>query len=1397
MANFEYKNIDEILSTALPVRGNRINLDDNRLLEKVSDVFQPEPPDTKSNNFEFHTFLTNGAYVSTIYNIQSWKINGDNMVLDIHRDMRRANNLPGVYKVVYNFLQNVVGGFDTSVKLFISDISIDRRELKLSLLNEDSVEGKNQLKNFVLSYLRPSEVIENYVLNFGENKISNIINVTSEGSPNSLYVKLYEPLPADLDLFFECWIAKEYMRPYIETVNYIAEEIDPELFELKGPNFEVDYDYWITTETEYKSWNDILSSNVQTSQEILDRYISSSNLPVQLNVNYREFENFIFYSSAEDRVYNFFYKMQLIERYNNEISTLQTYTGSTDSNIVKVTGLRDKLISGFDNFEKWMYYETTSSNYYTSQTGSTVTPYPKFEVTGSNFNIATKEGKYKFYPATSSQVETWYDNLILSASNYDLKNYNALNKAIPDHVREDVDNEQFTTFVNMIGQHFDIMYVYTDHIVKKNLREEHPKDGMSQDLIFEVARNLGWTLTSGTQAKDLWEYALGVSGSGDPIWTGKTTTNKYLAKSEEERTKEVWRRVLNNLPYIYKSKGTARGVRALLAAYGIPQTLLTIREYGGPDNADLGKIARADFEKQTYYLNFKGSYPTPTTSSYVLVPWDRVNNANGTWQYPDTVTFRWKMEPNKLYPYSLDPEQTLLQKNSGSRVDWFVTVNKNGTDVEKGSLTFYIGDGSSYKSASIDDEYLYDDIPLNLMIRRSTSSDLTSTNQTYDLFLKTNKYGKIAVERSASVTVNGSTDPNVNRAWVSSGDLYIGSGSNVQTNKILSGSIFELRYWSNSLLTSSFDNHVLSPRSYNGNTETSSFYDLQAQWKFWQRFDVAVTTSISSSHPDQTKTSFYESPKIANFVGFDIDSFESIVETYKMEVPTLGNNTIYSEKVRIDSSSLYGGLDKDVRNEVSAFDTYSVDSDKLMIAFSPQHIINEDISEALGGVTLDDYIGSYSNVFKQEYPELKWLANQYWQKYNNRNDFTAYIRLISIFDFSVFDQIRQTLPARTNPILGLVVEPNILERVKLDGTGRNFSGETGFSFESNELETPAESKATYNNLGSVSVLFDGTQEGDIQDLTDDVDFSPQMPAVIQRYVGDRKVNNLTPELKYTNKETSIQDPVPEPKIEYKTKNTVINNVDVQPVVQYTSKSGSISDVLLSPIIEYTKRDAQIVDTLIEPVVEYKKKDTVLTNQSPELLSENNKIDSLLNVDDSNTLPSTYITKFARINNENSVIKFSGEYNTIEDYPEIDLNSKTQYIRQNVSYESGSIDIGYGKGWKVSNNALMKSTGVYLNISGSRYDDFYKSYYLYYTASSVFNIPVVFSSSYKDASIQNQNTLATANRRQRFEGCKFSGPDINVDSDETLDGTPVVEVFVVDSKEINYRTYIDGGNLEVK
>lgn len=1339
MSNFDYKNIDEIVKDDFPKRGVTISLNDLPALQRemVVPEFIPDSINSISGERDFkvelHVFTKNLSYIRSVYDIDTYYLlPGEipKLQLQVHKDLQGLGLASSEYRVVYNLIRNMVGGENSPYNLFISEISDDRTELKLSLADPNSQIGRELLANFVLENVKPKTFLPPIVLNFGENKVLDVINVTSDGSPTSFFVKLYEPLPADLDVYYVCWAGVRVMKPYIDTVQLIDETTQPTIPYISGPNFEVDYDYWITTETDYKSWSDILSENVQTSEQLINKYISSSGAPVELNVDYTDFSNFVYYSNARDRVENFIYKMELIEYYRSELATLQAVTGSVQTNIVKVSMLKDKVISGFDGFEKHLYYNTTGSVNYTYQATASIVPYPKYEVdvTSSDYHIATKEGKFKFYSSGSTEVTDWVDSILDYADDYDAKNYSSLFRALPDHVKENSENDQAIMFVNMLGQHFDIMYLYTDHLLKKNLREEHPKDGLSQDLIYDITKNMGWTLSHGTSAKDLWEYALGISGSTEPIWTGKTTVDRYLTKSYEERTKEVWRRILNNLPYIYKTKGTARSIKALLAAYGIPSTLLTIREYGGPDNADLGVKPRAVWDKHTYYLSYHSSFPVPTQTQYVRVPWEPVDGVSG-YQYPDSIEFRWKMQTSDVYDYSIGPVQTLLQKNAGSRVDWFVTVHRTGSNVEKGDLKFHIGDGTTYLTASIQNEYLFDEVPLNIMIQRSSKNDSTAATQEYTLYLKSAKYGRIAVDRSASIAVSGSLIPNTQRAWVSDGTLYIGSGSNPNTSNILSGSIFELRYWTQILDESVFENHVLAARAYNGNTPTSSYYDLGAQFKFWQPFDAASTSSLSSTHPDQTKSSFQTSQKVATLVGFTSHSFESTTETYNMEVATVGNNTPFSEKVRIDSGSLLGPLSIDQTSEVSAFDTYSVDSNRLMVAFSPQSIINEDIYEAMGNVAIDDYFGEYSNIEADEYPRLKWLAREYWKKYPNKNDFTAYIRLISIFDFSIFDQIRQALPARANEIVGIVVEPNVLERSKVRVT-KGISGESPLQVnrDTNEISAsiaiPSATITSYTSTLRIGFEDDDSEYLELNAETD----------VVTELTGEEQ----------TNVASDIE-------------------VEVQPFGENTQKTLNITG---------SRTPRPSVVSSFRPYV------GVVTSSAADTVGSYNLYNALITTRISTTLDSVN--------------------NTVFDSADLDTSFTSTYYRYSVRPDAGSTtDIGYGAGWVTMSNESGKATALFSTIQNYRGDTYYRQYKFFYNTSQQIAERAFTSSSFVSASYLDPNDFTTSIRNVQFEGCKITGPDINVDTRNTPDGKPVVEIYFVNPDQVNTDQNMDtsaGGNI---
>jgi len=144
----------------------------------------------------------------------------------------------------------------------------------------------------------------------------------------------------------------------------------------------------------------------------------------------------------------------------------------------------------------------------------------------------------------------------------------------------------------------------------------------------------------------------------------------------------------------------------------------------------------------------------------------------------------------------------------------------------------------------------------------------------------------------------------------------------------------------------------------------------------------------------------------------------------------LGPNVRVENKVRIEDSKLLGNLAVDERSELSAYDLAPLDSNKLGVYFSPTDSINEDIILSVADLDYDQYIGDPRDKYKRRYRRLDDVATTYWQKYNAPNNFWDYMRLIRFYDTSVFDQIRKMIPAKARANVGLLIEPNLLERRK-------------------------------------------------------------------------------------------------------------------------------------------------------------------------------------------------------------------------------------------------------------------------------------------------------------------------------------------------------------------------------
>ena len=93
---------------------------------------------------------------------------------------------------------------------------------------------------------------------------------------------------------------------------------------------------------------------------------------------------------------------------------------------------------------------------------------------------------------------------------------------------------------------------------------------------------------------------------------------------------------------------------------------------------------------------------------------------------------------------------------------------------------------------------------------------------------------------------------------------------------------------------------------------------------------------------------------------------------------------------------------------------------------------NEDIYNHTGYFDIDDYIGNPDNRagYTEQNEELDYVRRQVFKKYSSKNLINNTIDILSKYDMTVFEQIRQTISARVDYNSGILIEPHILERPK-------------------------------------------------------------------------------------------------------------------------------------------------------------------------------------------------------------------------------------------------------------------------------------------------------------------------------------------------------------------------------
>ena len=951
------------------------------------------PPFGKSayDRVEYHVYDPSFNRLFSNHKADNWTVDADEdrmpqVNLRLKEDLESLNLVNGTYNIIYNFHRDAVGA-PTGPKFKVHSISKDRKELRLvpTIFEDSEAQASPELEELYRRFYQlksTSGTVGPYYdlpaipnnplwtqlqVNFGYNRLNTIVAWLIDDvfpydadNPHTILLKLYQPVPSTIKVDSLCWLLAEATQPISNKV-ILDTPIPVVGNNLASPNFDLCLDTTPRLQTEHKSYNNLLGVDSDVKSELQNSYSSSLD-GIHLNIDYSVFENYIHFSSAEERLKNFKYKLQSLSHYDtqarkfdySEYSTsdvyIYEYTGSHGSKYTKQYQKRwvdkkVKLLNEFDDFEKWLYFESGSNSNFIISSGSrgggnhdwsrsVITPFPKLSGSFRNdrwtddyynwnndqlfdwavHSIFMPGPNYELLHVTHSKASNWYTTTIESASAYDKQNQNMLRKTTPEFINDigKDDNETYLRFLDMSGQAHDIFWTYARYFNHSTTREHNHnyanRVGLSDELVYHVAKSHGLDLVDGDPNQDLWQYRLGKDSDGNRLQNNPTASIRTL--SSKQRTAEVWKRIVNNLPFLLKAKGTAMGVRGLINCYGIPEHILPIYEYGSSKKSDQeGLYEERNFK---YCLNFNSQSistnwgPHHGTIGAISPVRFNVGGSDVVEAVsPNAVEFRFWPEQTALSAVNTNQaySQSLWQVNNdmgivlhrshsnkkmyNGRAEGLTDFGHFSLVMSSSKIATSIGTHTGYHTVSTPRAKLFEktnnkrvgDGWWTVMLNRKPKTSYHSSSMfEYELVAMRSGPGIIAQATSCSLRVTasrgdsdrGAYSASINNSWSgslelskkaylggyvthSAGNLYLGSQNHSIFGHQFNGAMQELRYYASPLTKDTLKTHTLAPEMYAATDGISTYNELLFRIKLSEKQNhwsgsTGLTSPTASIH---------------------------------------------------------------------------------------------------------------------------------------------------------------------------------------------------------------------------------------------------------------------------------------------------------------------------------------------------------------------------------------------------------------------------------------------------------------------------------------------------------------------------------------------------------------------
>ena len=666
------------------------------------------------------------------------------------------------------------------------------------------------------------------------------------------------------------------------------------------------------------------------------------------------------------------------------------------------------------------------------------------------------------YHTSSTNYTTWYNDMLTKAENFDTDNIHSFENNLPLYIQESSDFNDMKDFLNLQGEQYDVIRNHIDSLGTLHKRGYEKTDSPPDNTLPVLLSNMGWEAInpfSGSLSETLGSFLRGVT-------------------SIDSVKNNIWRKNLNNLINVYKTKGTTNSVRALLNIHGFPPDVLQFKEFGGSTEESNPRIftnnpptTGVDLSLDTETGSFSFTSNKRKLYNY------KFNGDSGRvlqfdWYYNDaninTIEFVYKHVESTN-------EQLILVSRANALFDqnnWDLRVVPS-SDGASSSFEFRLNNSntgslpiaSNALSMSTDFSSVRNGQLWNIMLQRMTASSDSTIGNEYRLHaalqedntIKTYNYVTMSINGAESVTNNRANQNFIgtgSRAAGVAGNLHVGGKLPTTIYDLgLTGSISEIKAWSTPLSTSKFRQHVLNKFSTVGNTINSHREELIYHFKLNENF---TTSSISSSAQtltfvDASPTTTYSdySLRLSNTSGLRGIITSSMV--YGFDIINSAMLTLQDNSQKRNDKSVVINVEKTPINNLDAYEPAVesltnptgkkpkiITSNVLEIYRSPQDHINNFILDNVSGYNLERLYGNPIEFYSQSYGELDTFRENFFDSHPVSVDVNKFIRAHeSMFSYQLGELLKRVVPARATfsdikQNVGVEIKPTILEKQKYE-----------------------------------------------------------------------------------------------------------------------------------------------------------------------------------------------------------------------------------------------------------------------------------------------------------------------------------------------------------------------------